>query len=159
MTDQIEFSSFYKLLNSIKEGESEKISLLNEKIDEFKHGENSKSFLEELGSLYLSIGITELYNFTNQTDLHSIGRIDKEEWDNLSIKNEEELPVYLANKMIKYVKENKIAKSELSEIKENESQPAVIKKTESSKFFSYLLVFLYKLVMLVIFHTEVFSFC
>ena len=41
MTDQIEFSSFYKLLNSIKEGESEKISLLNEKIDEFKHGENS----------------------------------------------------------------------------------------------------------------------
>ena len=38
------------------------------------------------------------------------------------------------------VEENKIAKSELSEIKENESQPAVIKKTESSKFFSYLLV-------------------
>ena len=110
MTDQIEFSSFYKLLNSIKEGESEKISLLNEKIDEFKHGENSKSFLEELGSLYLSIGITELYNFTNQTDLHSIGRIDKEEWDNLSIKNEEELPVFLANKMIRYVKENQKTK-------------------------------------------------
>ena len=110
MTDQIEFSSFYKLLNSIKEGESEKISLLNEKIDEFKHGENSKSFLDELGSLYLSIGITELYNFTNQTDLHSIGRIDKEEWDNLSIKNEEELPVFLANKMIRYVKENQKTK-------------------------------------------------
>ena len=110
MSDQIEFSSFYKLLNSIKEGESEKISLLNEKIDEFKHGENSKSFLEELGSLYLSIGITELYNFTNQTDLHSIGRIDKEEWDNLSIKNEEELPVFLANKMIRYVKENQKTK-------------------------------------------------
>ncbi len=110
MTDQIEFSSFYKLLNSIKEGESEKISLLNEKIDEFKNGENSKSFLEELGSLYLSIGITELYNFTNQTDLHSIGRIDKEEWDNLAIKNEEELPVYLANKMIRYVKENQKTK-------------------------------------------------
>ena len=110
MTDQIEFSSFYKLLNSIKEGESEKISLLNEKIDEFKHGENSKSFLEELGSLYLSIGITELFNFTNKTDLHSIGRIDKEEWDNLSIKNEEELPVFLANKMIRYVKENQKTK-------------------------------------------------
>ena len=107
MTDQIEFSSFYKLLNSIKEGESGKISLLDEKIDEFKNGEHSKSFLEELGSLYLSIGITELYNFTNQKDLHSIGRIDKEEWDNLSIKNEEELPVFLANKMIRYVKENK----------------------------------------------------
>ena len=38
------------------------------------------------------------------------------------------------------VEENKIAKSELSEIKENESQPEVIKKTEGSKFFTYLLV-------------------
>ena len=110
MSEQIEFSSFYKLLNSIKEGDSEKISLLDEKIDEFKNGKNSKSFLEELGSLYLSIGITELYNFTNQKDLHSIGLIDKEEWDDLSIKNKEELPVYLANKMIKYVKDNQKTK-------------------------------------------------
>ena len=57
MTDQIEFSSFYRLINSIKEGDSEKISILDEKISEFTNGQNSKSFLEELGSLYLSIGI------------------------------------------------------------------------------------------------------
>ena len=110
MTDQIEFSSFYRLLNSIKEGDSEKISSLDEKIVEFKNGINSKNFLEELGSLYLSIGITELYNFTDQKDLHSIGLIDKEEWESLSINNEQELPVFLANKMIKYVKEHKKAK-------------------------------------------------
>ena len=110
MTDQIEFSSFYRLLNSIKEGDSEKIYLLDEKINEFKNGINSKNFLEELGHLYLSIGITELYNFTYQKDLNSIGLIDKEEWESLSIKNEQELPVFLANKMIKYVKENKKAK-------------------------------------------------
>ena len=110
MTDQIEFSSFYRLLNSIKEGDSEKISLLDEKIIEFKNGTNTKSFLEELGSLYLSIGITELYNFTNKKDLHSIGLIEKEEWEILSDQNQEELPVFLANKMIKYVQENKKAK-------------------------------------------------
>ena len=110
MTDQIEFSSFYRLLNSIKEGDSEKIALLDEKIDEFKNGTHSKSFLEELGYLYLSIGITELYNFTNKKDLYSIGQIDKEEWESLSIKNEGELPVFLANKMIGYVKENKKAR-------------------------------------------------
>ena len=129
MTDQIEFSSFYKLINSIKEGDSEQISLLDEKIDELKYGKNSKSFLEELGSLYLSIGITELYNFTNQKDLHSIGLIDKEEWDNLSIKNEEELPVYLANKMIKYVKENKKIKeiSEKWNVKEREIKQHITK--------------------------------
>ena len=110
MSDQIEFSSFYKLLNSIKEGESEQISLLDEKINEFKNGDNSKSFLDELGSLYLSIGITELYNFTNSRDLQEIGLIDKEGWETLSSKNQQELPVYLANKMIEYIKENKKVK-------------------------------------------------
>tara|TARA_Y100001968_G_scaffold315208_1_gene341545 strand:- start:658 stop:1089 length:432 start_codon:yes stop_codon:yes gene_type:complete len=110
VTDPIEFSSFYRLLNSIKEGASDKIPLLDEKISEFKNGINSKSYLEELGSLYLSIGIIELYNFTNKKDLESIGIIDKEEWEALYIKNGEELPVFLANKMIKYVQENKKAK-------------------------------------------------
>ena len=129
MSDQIEFSSFYRLLNSIKEGDSEKISLLDEKINELKNGINSGSFLEELGSLYLSIGITELYNFTDQKDLHSIGLIDKEEWESLSIKNEQELPVFLANKMIKYVKEHKKAK-ELSKkwkVREGEIRKHVTK--------------------------------
>ena len=110
MSEQIEFSSFYKLLNSIKEGDSEKISLLNEKISEFKNGINSKSFLDELGSIYLSVGVTELYNFTNKNDLKSIGLIDKEEWESLSTSNKQELPVYLANKMIEYIKENKKVK-------------------------------------------------
>ena len=110
MSDQIEFSSFYKLLNSIKEGNSEKTSLLDEKIIEFKTGINSKNFLEELGYLYISIGITELYSYTNRQDLYSIGNIQKEEWESLSIKNEEELPVFLANKMIQFVKENKKVK-------------------------------------------------
>ena len=129
MSDQIEFSSFYRLLNSIKEGDSEKISLLDEKISEFKIGLNSKSFLEELGTLYLSIGITELYEFTNLKDLHSIGLINKEGWESLSIKNEQELPVFLANKMIKHVKENKIAK-ELSKkwnIREGEVRKHITK--------------------------------
>ena len=110
MTDQIEFSSFFKLLNSIKEGDSEKISLLDEKISEFKNGINSKSFLEELGSIYLSIGVTELYTFTNKKDLKSIGLIEKEEWESLSDTNQQELPVYLANKMIQYIKANKRVK-------------------------------------------------
>ena len=129
MSDQIEFSSFYKLLNSIKEGDSEKISLLDEKISEFKNGKNSKSFLDELGSIYLSIGVTELYNFTNRSDLKSIGLIDKEEWENLSASNQQELPVYLANKMIEYIKENKKVK-ELSQkwnIREGEIRKHITK--------------------------------
>jgi len=110
VSDQIEFSSFYKLLNSIKEGKSEQIPLLDETINDFQNGNNSKSFLDELGSLYLSIGITELYNFTNTKDLQEIGLIDKEGWETLSSTNQQELPVYLANKMIEYIKENKKVK-------------------------------------------------
>ena len=129
MSDQIEFSSFYKLLNSIKEGESEKISLLEEKINELKNGNNSKSFLDELGSLYLSIGMTELYNFTNSRDLQEIGLIDKEGWETLSSKNQQELPVYLANKMIEYIKENKKVKemSNKWNIKEGEIRKHITK--------------------------------
>ena len=129
MSDQIEFSSFYKLLNLIKEGKSEQISLLDEKINEFKNGNNSKSFLDELGSLYLSIGMTELYNFTNTRDLQEIGLIDKEGWETLSSKNQQELPVYLANKMIEYIKEYKKVK-ELSNkwnIKEGEIRKHITK--------------------------------
>ena len=129
MTDQIEFSSFYKLLNSIKEGESEQISLLDEKINEFKNGSKSKSFLDELGSLYLYIGITELYNFTNTKDIQKIGLIDKEGWEALSSQNQQELPVYLANKMIEYIKENKKVKemSNKWNIKEGEIRKHITK--------------------------------
>ena len=129
MSDQIEFSSFYRLLNSIKEGESEQISLLDEKINEFKNGNKSKSFLDELGSLYLSIGITELYNFTNTKDLQAIGNIDKEGWETLSSSNQQELPVYLANKMIEYIKDNKKVKemSNKWNIKEGEIRKHITK--------------------------------
>ena len=129
MSDQIEFSSFYKLLNSIKEGKSEQIPLLDETINDFQNGNNSKSFLDELGSLYLSIGITELYNFTNTKDLQEIGNIDKEGWETLSSKNQQELPVYLANKMIEYIKENKKVKemSNKWNIKEGEIRKHITK--------------------------------
>ena len=129
MSDQIEFSSFYKLLNSIKEGETKEISILDEKINEFRHGNNSKSFLDELGCLYLSIGITELYNFTNTKDLKEIGRIDKDGWESLSSKNQQELPIYLANKMIEYIKENKKVKemSNKWKIKEGEIRKHITK--------------------------------
>ena len=110
MSDQIEFSSFYNLLNSIKEGKSDQIPLLDETINDFQNGNNSKSFLDELGSLYLYIGMTELYNFTNTKNLQEIGLIDKEGWETLSSTNQQELPVYLANKMIEYIKENKKVK-------------------------------------------------
>ena len=48
------------------------------------------------------------------------------------------------------VEENKKAKSELSVIKETESKSEVIKKNQSNKFFSYLIVFIISLGALII---------
>ena len=48
------------------------------------------------------------------------------------------------------VKENKKSKSELSAIEETESKPELVKKTQSSKFFSYLIVFIISLGALII---------
>ena len=48
------------------------------------------------------------------------------------------------------VEENKKAKSELSAIKETEDKSEVIKKTQSGKFFSYLIVFIISLGALII---------
>ena len=73
--------------------------------------------------------MTELYNFTNTRDLQEIGLIDKEGWETLSSTNQQELPVYLANKMIEYIKENKKVK-ELSNkwnIKEGEIRKHITK--------------------------------
>jgi predicted Zn finger-like uncharacterized protein len=50
----------------------------------------------------------------------------------------------------KPVEENKKAKSELSTFKETESKTEIIKKTQSSKFFSYLIVFIISLGALII---------
>ena len=50
----------------------------------------------------------------------------------------------------KPVKENIKAKSELSTFKETESKTEIIKKTQSSKFFSYLIVFIISLGALIV---------
>ena len=48
------------------------------------------------------------------------------------------------------VEDNKKAKSKLSTFKETESKSEIIKKTKSSKFFSYLIVFIISLGALII---------
>ena len=50
----------------------------------------------------------------------------------------------------KPVEENKKVKSDLSKFKETESKTEVIKKTQSSKFFSYLIVFIITLGAIII---------
>ena len=108
MTTQLEFSSVYKLLNAIKEGDESKKESLNAILKEFKEGESVESFLQELGQTYIYIGLEELFKYADSNDLKLIGQLSKEEWDKLATKNNCDLPVHLANTMINHVKENNL---------------------------------------------------
>ena len=77
---------------------------------EYENRINAKGYLDELGQLCLFLGVTKLYEYTSQQDLKSIGLISKEGWEDLATKNDEELPQFLANNMIKHINKNKIYK-------------------------------------------------
>ena len=75
--------------------------------------------------------------------------------DDIAIKENEEIDNLDDNKsndqeIKRPVEENKKTKSELSAIKETESKPELVKKTQSSKFFSYLIVFIISLGALIV---------
>ena len=108
MSESIEFSEFFQLLNAIKDGEEGKEKLLEEKMKEYKIADNSSSFLDELGKKFLYLGMTNLYKYTGNKDLQSLSKLDKDKWEELADKNEENLPQYLANRMITSAKDNKI---------------------------------------------------
>ncbi len=106
MTTQLEFSSLFKLLNEIKEGDESKKESLNSILKDFKEGKGVESFLQELGQTYIYIGLEELFKYANSKDLNFLGQLNKEAWDKLATKNNCDLPVHLANTMINYVKDN-----------------------------------------------------
>ena len=75
--------------------------------------------------------------------------------DDIAIKENEEIDNLDDNKsndqeIKRPVEENKKTKSGLSAIKETESKPELVNKTQSSKFFSYLIVFIISLGALII---------
>ena len=108
MTTQLEFSGFYKTLNAIKQGDNTKTETLTMMLNQFKDGSNAEGFLHELAQNYLWIGLEELFKYTDSEDLQFIGQLSKEQWDDLANKKNSDLPVHLANKMINYVKKNKL---------------------------------------------------
>ena len=108
MEKPLEFSQVYKLLNTVKEGDQSKKEELNLILNDYIEGDKAESFLDELGQTYLYIGLKELFNYTSSFDLQYIGNLTKEGWDELATKNNCDLPIYLANMMIKFVKDKKL---------------------------------------------------
>ncbi|WP_320663702.1 hypothetical protein [Prochlorococcus sp. MIT 1223] len=110
MSESIEFSNFFKLLDGIKEGDETNNDLINKIISEYKDPDQPKSFLDELGKRFIHIGFTELYEYSENKDLKYISNINKDKWEELAEKNDLALPQYLANAMITFVREQKMSK-------------------------------------------------
>ncbi len=125
MTSQLEFSAFYNLLNALKNGDKSKKESLNTILKEFKEGNKLESFLQELGQIYIYIGLEELFKYADSNDLEFLGNLTKEDWDKLATKNNCDLPVFLANSMINHVKNNQLL--EALSIKWRESEREIEK--------------------------------
>ncbi len=109
MTTPLEFSQVFTILNELKEGDNRQKESLRLILSDYKEGENAESFLHQLGQIFLYIGVDELYKYAGSDNLKFVGQITKEEWDELAKKNNCDLPVYLANSMINYLKKNQIS--------------------------------------------------
>ena len=111
VSESVEFSSFYRVLNAVKLGEKDKQSDLDAMLLQYKNPENCKSYLHELGQLFISIGIKELYLYSGTEDLELIGNIEAEDWEEIAKEKKADLPPYLANTMIAYAKKTKVAET------------------------------------------------
>ena len=65
----VEFSNFYKILNSVKEGNSENKLKLEELIRDYQESKDSESALHQLGQIFINVGIKELYEYTGINDI------------------------------------------------------------------------------------------
>ena len=110
MEKPVEFSKFYRVLNAAKEGEEGKSDELESMLKEYETSQESTGPLHQLGELFLNVGIMELYKYSGTTDMQAIGLLNKESWDKLAEENKADLPPFLANKMIRYSKNNKLSK-------------------------------------------------
>ncbi len=110
MSKPVEFSSFYNVLNAVRQGQTEKKTELEAILKAYKSLEKCDSFLDELGQIFIGVGIKELYIYSGTEDIQSIGSIDADGWEAMAKEKKADLPPYLANSMITFAKENQIPK-------------------------------------------------
>ena len=71
MTNPIEFGSFYKLLQAVRDGNKEKSQELEWMLAEYEHAKDAKSPYDELGQIFCHHGVMELYEYTGVENVSS----------------------------------------------------------------------------------------
>ena len=107
----VEFSNFFKILFALRDGVDSEINDLETLLEKFKSGEESDSALHQLGQSFCYVGLSELYKYSGTENIKEIALIEKSRWDELQKENGATLPIYLANAMISFSREQKLVKS------------------------------------------------
>ena len=110
MSKPVEFSQFFRLLNSLKEGSKENKDEFFNMLSDYEKSTHCDSHLDQLGQTFLYVGVKSLFDYAGTEDLYEIGLITQETWEEMSKKSKADIAPYLANKMIAFAKEEKIAR-------------------------------------------------
>tara|TARA_Y100001968_G_scaffold333747_1_gene398993 strand:- start:2011 stop:2442 length:432 start_codon:yes stop_codon:yes gene_type:complete len=109
MSDPVEFSSFYKLLRSVRDGNDEKIKELEWILAEYEHAKEAKNAYDEIGQIFCHHGVMELYDYTGTDNIQYIYSLDNIIWDYLKVRMNIGLLDYMVNSMVKHSKQHDLA--------------------------------------------------
>ncbi len=126
MSNSVEFSSFYKLIEEVRDGNDEKNKELEWMLAEYEHAKDASSAFDELGQIFCHHGIMELYDYTGTDNIKYINGLDISVWNYLKVRMKIDLPEYMIKSMVQHAKEHELAlkisrkwDAQVDEIEEN----------------------------------------
>jgi len=108
MTKPIEFNEFYRLLDSVRNGDTKQKKELEWTLAEYEHAKDSSSSFDELGQIFCHIGVMELFDYSGSDDIKYISTLDQKVWDYLQLRMGTGLREYLVEKMISHSNEHEL---------------------------------------------------
>ena len=126
MTKPIEFSSFYKLLKEVLNGNAQKQNELEWILAEYEHAKDATSAYDELGQIFCHHGVMELYEYTGLDDIKYITSLETPVWKYLKNRMDIDLSKYMIKAMLNHANDHNLTKklsdkwdTPISEIEEN----------------------------------------
>lgn len=110
MSDSVQFSSFYRLLREVRDGDEAKNKELQWILAEYEHSKDATSAYDELGQIFCHHGVMELYDYTGVDNINYINTLNSSVWSYLKIRMDIGLLEYMCNSMINHAKEHNLAK-------------------------------------------------
>ncbi len=110
MTNPVEFGSFYKLLQEVRDGNQQKSQELEWMLAEYEHAKEATSAYDELGQIFCHHGVMELYEYTGVENVSYINSLDKSVWSYLKKRMNIELQEYMIQSMMNHSRDHQLAK-------------------------------------------------